>query len=440
MDESEVLDLEKGYDETGVVGNLCLVVVDGIAIPDHDFSVSPFWAQIHGLSVGKMNRANTESIGLAMTIGVVDSFLVMVAEVIRHEVDEPDPNTLHLSSPKPLYFVTEPTDSPPSHTSQPAVDHHNPNLPALIEEINPNGSPTRNSSLPTLEPPSSITSGLSPTEITHSNSSSLDKSLATVFHERAIKRKSTEDSIDSNRSKLLHLCAPPNLSSHTQKPKQSSTRKSVRRKDSSISAKKNFGETQDLFAFESSLCDVPVQQAITSLEIDLPLVPRLGRTLTTQALGDLVHKNRPSIVFLMETKNNKVFLETIRHKLGFNFATYFEPVGLSGGLALWWKPEVDIDIETSSKNIVHTIISNKFNSFVCAASFIYGYPNREGRDQVWEDLMGIGRTEILPWLCIGDFNEILSSEYKMGGNSPYPARFTSFHGMLSVCGLVDLGF
>lgn len=38
-------------------------VADGIAIPDHDFSVSPFWVQIHGLLVGKMNRANAEIIG-----------------------------------------------------------------------------------------------------------------------------------------------------------------------------------------------------------------------------------------------------------------------------------------------------------------------------------------------------------------------------------------
>ncbi|KAF7116964.1 hypothetical protein RHSIM_RhsimUnG0009800 [Rhododendron simsii] len=34
-----------------------------VAIPDHDFSVSPFWVQIHGLPVEKMNRANAEIIG-----------------------------------------------------------------------------------------------------------------------------------------------------------------------------------------------------------------------------------------------------------------------------------------------------------------------------------------------------------------------------------------
>ncbi|KAI8528202.1 hypothetical protein RHMOL_Rhmol12G0132200 [Rhododendron molle] len=497
MEDSDVLDLEEGSGETGVVGNLCLVgkvlnpkllnttaitnicttawktrspfsvtswnnniflfrfeeiedkemvlsdrpwsimnslmvlqpVVNGIAITDHDFSVSPFWVQIHGLPVGKMNRANAEIIGkrfqkllaietspdgilldrsflrirvnINLELPIPKGFWLrsqsvlmkdlwisykyeklsdfcfacgrighdnrscrfvprdggsnsgygpdirangirrshIPIEVIRHEVDEaenhvsellgrrvvanrvpelsgrilwlrrvitmrvapsiwwrvkgahsslkisrrswergrharlsPSPNTLHLASPKPFYFVTEPTDSPPSHTSQPIVDNYNPNLPSL-EEISPNGSPTKNSSYPTLEPPSSITSKIVSTQINHSNSSSLDKSLATVFNKLAIKRKSTEDHVDYNRSKLLRLCAPPNLSSHTQKPKQSSSRKCVRRGGSNILAKKSSGDYPDLFAFDSNLCDVPVQQAITSLEVDLPLAP-----------------------------------------------------------------------------------------------------------------------------------------------------------------------
>ncbi|KAG5522535.1 hypothetical protein RHGRI_034634 [Rhododendron griersonianum] len=36
---------------------------DGVAIPDHDFSVSPFWVQVHGLPIEKMNRTNAEIIG-----------------------------------------------------------------------------------------------------------------------------------------------------------------------------------------------------------------------------------------------------------------------------------------------------------------------------------------------------------------------------------------
>ncbi|KAG5524194.1 hypothetical protein RHGRI_031004 [Rhododendron griersonianum] len=142
----------------------------------------------------------------------------------------------------------------------------------------------------------------------------------------------------------------------------------------------------------------------------------------------------------METKNNKAFLEAICRKLGFNFSHYVDPVGLFGGLALWWKNEVEIDIDNSTKNIVHSVISEKSNSAVWATSFIYGCPNKDGRDQVWEDLRCIGRSEFLPWLFIGDFNEILSTSDKLGGNTPNLRRLSSFHGMLNACGLVDLEF
>ncbi|KAG5556728.1 hypothetical protein RHGRI_007109 [Rhododendron griersonianum] len=151
-------------------------------------------------------------------------------------------------------------------------------------------------------------------------------------------------------------------------------------------------------------------------------------------------KNRPSIVFLMETKNNKAFLETVHRRLGFDASTYVDPVGLAGGLALWWKNEVSIDVEISTKNIVHTVVTDKVNSSIWASSFVYGCPSRDGRDQLWEELRCIGQSEMLPWLCMGDFNEVLSIGDKVGGNLPSQRRLSSFHEMLNACGLVDLGF
>ncbi|KAG5528802.1 hypothetical protein RHGRI_029458 [Rhododendron griersonianum] len=154
----------------------------------------------------------------------------------------------------------------------------------------------------------------------------------------------------------------------------------------------------------------------------------------------MVRRNRPSIVFLMETKNNKVFLEAFRRSLRFDYASYVDPVGHAGGLALWWKSEVTLDIEISSKNIVHTLVLNNDGSQPWAATFIYGCPYREGREQVWEDLRRIGRSEKFPWLCMGDFNEVLSSTDKRGGNLPSHRRLGSFRDMLNDCGLVDLEF
>ncbi|KAF7129888.1 hypothetical protein RHSIM_Rhsim10G0112100 [Rhododendron simsii] len=166
----------------------------------------------------------------------------------------------------------------------------------------------------------------------------------------------------------------------------------------------------------------------------------IGRTLTSQALGDLVRKNRPSIVFLMETKNNKIKLETIRRNLKFDSSTYVEPEGLSGGLALWWNKEVELDVELATKNFMHVIVSDKSVSSCWATTFIYGCPTRAGRALVWEDIRRIARSERLPWLCMGDFNQVLRGEDKMGGVMPSQNQISSFHEMISECGLIDLEF
>lgn len=129
-------------------------------------------------------------------------------------------------------------------------------------------------------------------------------------------------------------------------------------------------------------------------------------------------------------------METICHKFNFDFGTYVDPKGLT----LWWKAEVDVIIKNASKNIIHTIVSENGNPTTWVASFVYGSPCREGRDQLWEDLGNIGHSEHLPWLCMGDFNEVLRTNDKFEGNIPSQRRLSSFHRMLNSCGLVDLGF
>ncbi|KAF7152387.1 hypothetical protein RHSIM_Rhsim01G0140300 [Rhododendron simsii] len=444
-------------------------VADGIAIPNHDFFVSPFWVQIHGLPIGKMNRANAEIIGKRfqklLAIETSPDGIMRIAhdnkscrfvpcdggsnsgygpeiqanairrsqipiEVICHEVNEAESRVSKLLDHQPV-----------KNRELELLGRRVVALESENEARSPNLLGARERRADVIVNQQGVMAAR-PTYAT---------GMVSVLQPTRGSLIEGKDQVDSHRSKSLRLCAPnpipnldhnPNLCSPTHKPKQ--TRNSVRRGGASVSAKKTSRDSQVLSIFEYGLCNVPVQQAITSLEVYFPLAASKmdidsvvdGRV----ALGDLLCKNHPSIVFLMETKNNKVFLETIRHKLGFNSGTYVKPVGLSGGLALWWKTEVDIDIETSSKNIVHTKISNNSNSYVWAASFIYGCPNREGRDQVWENLRGIWRSEILPWFGIGDFNEILSTEDKMGENSPNPARHISFHGMLLACGLIDLGF
>ena len=46
----------------------------------------------------------------------------------------------------------------------------------------------------------------------------------------------------------------------------------------------------------------------------------------------------------------------------------------------------------------------------------------------------------LPWLCIGDFNEILRPEEQFGPNERDSAQIEAFREAVDICGLADLGY
>ncbi|KAI8571719.1 hypothetical protein RHMOL_Rhmol01G0141300 [Rhododendron molle] len=79
----------------------------------------------------------------------------------------------------------------------------------------------------------------------------------------------------------------------------------------------------------------------------------------------------------METKNNKAKMEAIRRNLRFDDSSYIESEGLSGGLALWWTKDVEVDVELGTKNFMHVIVTEKSIPSCWAATFIYGCPVSE---------------------------------------------------------------
>ena len=67
-----------------------------------------------------------------------------------------------------------------------------------------------------------------------------------------------------------------------------------------------------------------------------------GVALAVKNLREEVRKEKPQIVFLMETKQQEKYMESKRRLMMFEEAWYVNPVGKSGGLALWWKEEVGV--------------------------------------------------------------------------------------------------
>ena len=71
---------------------------------------------------------------------------------------------------------------------------------------------------------------------------------------------------------------------------------------------------------------------------------------------------------------------------------------------------------------------------------IYGDPKVEERDKTWKLLRILKNKYKKPWLCAGDFNEIMFGYEKEGGQPRSQGAMEKFRKALEECSLQDLGF
>ena len=140
---------------------------------------------------------------------------------------------------------------------------------------------------------------------------------------------------------------------------------------------------------------------------------RLGNPQTEDELVALVGNKDPKMVFLMETKCEKSTIERIAKKTQFSNNFVVPRVNNGGGLALLWKTDFQVDVQSRSERHIDVIIDHRVDDAWRFTSF-YGDPNTASRENSWSLLRDLSNRFSLPWICLGDFNEILLAEEKQG--------------------------
>ena len=103
-------------------------------------------------------------------------------------------------------------------------------------------------------------------------------------------------------------------------------------------------------------------------------------------------------------------------------------MGTSGGLALFYNNEYQIQVLYSSKRMidVEAVALGK----MVYLTFVYGDPVQKLREQVWERLTRDGLSRSEPWFIIGDLNEITRNHEKEGGSLRSADSFIPFNNMI----------
>ena len=132
----------------------------------------------------------------------------------------------------------------------------------------------------------------------------------------------------------------------------------------------------------------------------------------------------------METLVHEMKIEELRIKLGFSGKFAVNSIGHSGGLAMLWDSSLSCWISSFSNNHIDLVISKSIGDW----RFIgyYGFPECHRRRASWNLLCVLAIRSSLPWVCIGDFNDLISPSYKKGGVAHPDWIFRGFHGVLMV--------
>jgi hypothetical protein len=104
-----------------------------------------------------------------------------------------------------------------------------------------------------------------------------------------------------------------------------------------------------------------------------------------------------------------------------------------------WKRGIDVELRWKGRMHIDVNVVEADGS-KWRLTGIYGEPNQDKREETWRLMRTLHHQASLPWLCIGDFNEIMFSFEKQGGLPRPQVCMDRFRNALNFCNLNDLGF
>ena len=125
--------------------------------------------------------------------------------------------------------------------------------------------------------------------------------------------------------------------------------------------------------------------------------------------------------------------------VGFSNGLVIPSHGRSGGLALLWRKEITVDVQSYLDRHIDAIVTED-SGFKWRITGFYGNPEVHRRKESRDLLKALSRKFQLPWLCFREFNEIVLAMEKMGGARRSQRQIDDFREAIDCCRFMDLGF
>ena len=111
-------------------------------------------------------------------------------------------------------------------------------------------------------------------------------------------------------------------------------------------------------------------------------------------------------MYLIEIWQDESPLKRLRCQLLFENKFVANSRNKGEGLCLFWKQEVNLKVSSFSPSHIDAIINESHNDAWRLTGF-YGAPETRNREELWTLLRRLNSQYMLPWCCLGDFNELV---------------------------------
>jgi hypothetical protein len=88
--------------------------------------------------------------------------------------------------------------------------------------------------------------------------------------------------------------------------------------------------------------------------------------------------------------------------------------GTGGEIAVFWQRGIDVPLRGMSQYYINADVKED-DGVMWRFTYVYGESQRDLKHRAWHQLKGLHIDPVVPWMCTGDFNEILFSHEKEGG-------------------------
>ena len=166
----------------------------------------------------------------------------------------------------------------------------------------------------------------------------------------------------------------------------------------------------------------------------------IGNATTVRDLCTLVKEVGSHLVFLCETRQKVERIRHLRNRLGLKGFAGVSNEGMCGGLALFWHESVYVEVLNMNERHIDAYVRMTVDGPLWHVTFVYGEPCVENRHRMWSLLEDIRQSSNLPWLVMGDFNEVLWQYEHFSKRPRNESQMRAFRDALHSCELHDLGF